>query len=96
VDLGYTNADELSTLTRFTDVAGTAVVGTTVYGYDSASADGVSYNYDGSGDRTSVGAAVYATGPANRTSSDGRFCGPAHEGRSPSDPHGGSRRRATK
>jgi YD repeat-containing protein len=127
VDLGYTNADELSTLTRFTDVAGTAVVGTTVYGYDSASrltaitnktggnatlsyynygydndnrvtaetwnsngtggthtygydrasqlasADGVSYNYDGSGNRTSVGAAAYTTGAANRTSGDGTY-----------------------
>jgi RHS repeat-associated protein len=37
VDLGYTNSNQLGTITRFTDVAGTTVVGTTVYGYDSAS-----------------------------------------------------------
>jgi RHS repeat-associated protein len=37
VDLGYTNRNELSSVTRFTDVAGTTLVGTTAYGYDSAS-----------------------------------------------------------
>lgn len=37
VDLGYTNSNQLSSLTRYTDVAGTTLVGTTVYAYDSAS-----------------------------------------------------------
>jgi RHS repeat-associated protein len=37
VDLGYTNRNELSTITRFSDVAGTTVVGTTAYSYDDSS-----------------------------------------------------------
>jgi RHS repeat-associated protein len=36
VDLGYDNRDELTGLTRFTDVAGSTLVGTTVYAYDDA------------------------------------------------------------
>ena len=36
VDLGYDNANNQSTLTRYTDVAGTTLVGTTVYSYDAA------------------------------------------------------------
>jgi RHS repeat-associated protein len=36
VDLGYDNRNELTSLTRFTDVAGSTVVGTTVYAYDDA------------------------------------------------------------
>jgi RHS repeat-associated protein len=36
VDLGYDNRNELTSLTRFTDVAGSNVVGTTVYAYDDA------------------------------------------------------------
>jgi RHS repeat-associated protein len=35
VDLGYDNGNELTSLTRFTDVAGTTVVGTTAYAFDS-------------------------------------------------------------
>jgi RHS repeat-associated protein len=36
VDLGYDNRNELTSLTRFTDVAGSTIVGTTVYSYDDA------------------------------------------------------------
>jgi RHS repeat-associated protein len=35
-DLGYTNRDQLSTITRYSDLAGTQVVGTTAYSYDDA------------------------------------------------------------
>jgi RHS repeat-associated protein len=37
VDFAYDNQDRLSTLTRYTDMAGTQVVGTTAYGYDNSS-----------------------------------------------------------
>ena len=36
VDLGYDNRDELTGLTRYTDVAGSNLVGTTVYAYDAS------------------------------------------------------------
>ena len=36
VDLGYDNRDELTSLTRYTDVAGSNLVGTTVYAYDAS------------------------------------------------------------
>jgi RHS repeat-associated protein len=36
VDLGYDNRNELTSLTRFTDAAGSNLVGTTVYAYDDA------------------------------------------------------------
>ncbi len=36
IDPGYNNRNELSSLTRYSDVAGSTVVGTTVYGYDDA------------------------------------------------------------
>jgi RHS repeat-associated protein len=36
VDLGYDNRNELTSLTRFADVAGSNLVGTTVYSYDDA------------------------------------------------------------
>src|SRR5262249_13630614 len=42
IDLAYTNRNELSTLSRYSDVAGTTLLGTT------------SYTYDGAGDMTSV------------------------------------------
>jgi RHS repeat-associated protein len=35
-DFGYDNGDELSSLTRYSDLAGSTVVATTVYGYDNA------------------------------------------------------------
>jgi RHS repeat-associated protein len=34
VDFGYTNLDQQSTITRYSDLAGTTVVGTSVYSYD--------------------------------------------------------------
>jgi RHS repeat-associated protein len=37
IDFGYDNQDRLSTVTRYTDLAGTQVVGTAAYGYDNAS-----------------------------------------------------------
>jgi RHS repeat-associated protein len=37
IDFGYDNQDRLSTLTRYTDLAGTQLVGTTAYGYDNSS-----------------------------------------------------------
>jgi RHS repeat-associated protein len=49
VDLGYTNRNELSTLTRFTDVAGTHLVGTAAYSYDGASRVTAITNTNGSG-----------------------------------------------
>jgi RHS repeat-associated protein len=36
VDFAYNNRDALTTLTRFSDAAGTTVVGTTIYSYDNA------------------------------------------------------------
>ncbi len=36
IDPGYNNRNELTSLTRYSDVAGSTVVGTTVYGYDDA------------------------------------------------------------
>ncbi len=36
VDLGYNTNNALTTLTRYTDVAGTTLAGTTAYGYDNA------------------------------------------------------------
>jgi RHS repeat-associated protein len=36
VDPGYDNRNDMTSLTRFSDVGGTTVVGTTVYGYDNA------------------------------------------------------------
>ncbi len=36
LDPGYNNRNEMTSLTRYSDVAGTTVVGTTVYGYDDA------------------------------------------------------------
>jgi RHS repeat-associated protein len=37
VDLGYDSQNRLSTVTRYTDLAGSQLVGTTAYGYDNAS-----------------------------------------------------------
>jgi YD repeat-containing protein len=36
VDFAYNNRDALTTMTRFSDAAGTTVVGTTIYSYDNA------------------------------------------------------------
>src|SRR5262249_13566075 len=36
-DLGYSNRDELTSVTRYSDLAGTSVVGTTSFGLDDAS-----------------------------------------------------------
>jgi RHS repeat-associated protein len=48
-DLGYTSADQLSSVTRFSDVAGTTLVGTTAYAYDAASRLTAITNKSGSG-----------------------------------------------
>jgi RHS repeat-associated protein len=37
IDLGYSTRNELTSLTRYSDLAGAHVVGTTAYGYDSSS-----------------------------------------------------------
>jgi RHS repeat-associated protein len=37
IDFAYDNQNRLSTLTRYTDLAGTQIVGTTAYGYDNSS-----------------------------------------------------------
>jgi YD repeat-containing protein len=47
-DLAYTSRDQLSTLTRYSDLAGTTVVGTTAYGYDDAGRVTAITNKDGS------------------------------------------------
>ncbi len=68
LDPGYNAINELTSLTRYTTPAGTTVVGTTVYGYDSA--DRLTAITDKNGSGTTLSYYNTAYDSANRATSD--------------------------
>jgi YD repeat-containing protein len=71
IDPGYDNRNELTSLTRYSDLAGTQVVGTTTYGFDDSGHMTSIVSKNGSG--STLSAYTYTYDNANRVSSEARW-----------------------
>jgi YD repeat-containing protein len=71
IDPGYDNRNELTSLTRYSDLAGTQVVGTTTYGFDDSSRVTSIVNKNGSS--STLSAYTYTYDSADRVSSEARW-----------------------